>query len=240
MLIPHSQVDAARTNWRQQTRNKRAEYGLKPTDMPWTGRDDVVLRGCTAQADQENFIHELLNLRWSRQCKSRNLSVSGPVPTDIFTDLRHSITHQLGSGSGVLMSGSDFYWHWADRTLCPYEYLRLQGWPDKLRLEDLCKPIDRARTAKRPRTDVRALATKTIDLAGNMMCIPDLAAVWYSALLSCDDGTFNKPAPSPVQCQQLLSDNNPSSHTVPLLDPHDMSLEEISIAFGTSASSDEV
>ena len=164
------------------------------------------------------------------------MSPAGPVPTDILTDIRHSITHQLSNGSAVLMSSSCVYWHWADRTLCPYDYLRLQGWPDGLQLRDLGAPLVRPTTealaAKRSRQDARSTASKVVDLAGNMMCIPDLAAVWYSCVLSCDDGTFDKPPPSYAEAKQLLSDHHThEALDVPILYPHDMSVEEISIVF---------
>ena len=72
------------------------------------------------------------------------------------------------------------------------------------------------------------MGNKAVDLAGHMMCIPDLAAVWYSAILSSNDGTFRNPPPSLAKAKQLLRSNNQTMLAeVPILDPHNMTPQEI-------------
>lgn len=203
----------------------KARQSLELGDSkPWTGRSTIACRGFSKQGDEFNFLHELLDLRWATVCLWRNISASVEIPpVDVWTDGRHCLGRQIKSGSMVLLGNSQAYWYYADRTACPLELLRHQGWHSGLDIASIGNPVPgmegcplnvydmdpeggdkkRCKPNRRTRTRRANAGNKACDLAGNMVCIPDFAAVWYSAALASSD-KFQNPCPTYQQACALL------------------------------------
>ena len=87
--------------------------------------------------------------------------------------------------------------------------------------DDACAPPapegDRKRR-KHSRSKRRDPSLKAADLAGNMVCIPDFAAVWYAAVLASSD-KFQHPCPSYQQACALLGVDGEHADEGVILDP---------------------
>ena len=189
---------------------------------PWTGRADVEYRGLSQQAQQPNFLYETLDTRWEAVCAKMGMPTDidhDAMPDGIYTDCRHAFSRQLKSGGQTLLANSLPFWHKRCRTVCPKENLRNQGFGNDVKTDGLAMPVEglsmgflqpsddaeppgkrRRRMPNHPPSPDAAM----VDLAGNMVCIPDYAAVWYCAVLACESSCFEHGPPSLAQASELL------------------------------------
>ena len=216
------------TRWPKTSEMHRSKLGLSSDEMPWTDRPNMKLRGLSAQQDRKNFLHELVNLRWCALCRLHGQSFdSTNVPINAWVDVRQEFKHQLKQGGVCLLSGSLPYWFFADRVAVPLELLMHQGWnTDGLDVSKLALPVpgmegtprigegQHPEPGNRRRRIPRSIPcpqAKTTDIAGNMMCVPDLLSIWHSANLSVNNGKFEFHAPSLAKLIEVLNSSKHAS-----------------------------
>ena len=170
---------------------------------------------------ERNFLYELLDTRWVQQCRARQLDPNtAQPPTDVWADLRHCISHQLKSGNVVLLSRSLPYWFWGERTACPREILRHQGWPE-VEISSVSMPVPGMGNCRLPQhlADQHGSCQKrrrrmpvvppcpdalVVELGGNARCVPDLCMVYYCLKLSIDSDEWEFPSLSVAQLASVL------------------------------------
>ena len=198
---------------------KRKSLNLNMTmeDSPWVGRPKRI-RGCSRQGSFPNFLHNLIDCRWTELCIRRGVDVNTlNVQVNDWTDARHGADRQLKNGLVTIMSNSLPYWHYGDRTTAPIELLYHQGYGHEIDVSTLAMPVPglsytleegaehsmkqgdyvfggnvwplhkKRKRNNMPRT-LPCPNSKVANLAGQAMCLPDIAAVWACVMLSlgCD------------------------------------------------------
>ena len=117
--------------WHAEVATQRKRLELAENEDPWTSRFGASMQGLRKQANNRNFLHELINLRWAQSCSSRGLpaAVTADVPANLMVDASQAFHHQGNGPAGTPLSGSKLFWFWANRVLAPQEHMMLQGWP---------------------------------------------------------------------------------------------------------------
>ena len=105
------------------------------------------------------------------------------------------------------LSRSQPYWHYRDRVATPVELIKHQGWPDDMKVNTLADAVEGwpkelggtlngAKRARRQPVKQTTIDSALLDMAGNMMCIPDLAMVWYSTVVSIKSDAWERDPPT--------------------------------------------
>ncbi len=196
------------TVWHHETFEKRKAVGCEDLKIrPWTGREDVVLRGCMQQSQGYNFLWETLDTRWMYACYVRGDQFWVPPRDSDCTDITQSVKHQLAKGKFVLLTKSIIYWHAGDRTFAPEEHLTHNGYePNKHILEGISESVPQLKVIKEggdpsslqpkkkrakakpkvmPKPRVKH-AVKLRNLGGNGMIVPDLMSLAVSSLYAVE------------------------------------------------------
>ena len=131
-----AKADGKLYRWETVTLEKRRK--LKPSQSdrsqePWTKRDGIRLRGFSVQLSPVNFIHELLNVHFMKDCDRHQRSYDSPAPDYLMVDVRQSAENQLASGSVTMMTSTKLYVYRIDRCAAPPEHMIMNGWS----LEDI-------------------------------------------------------------------------------------------------------
>ncbi len=157
------------------------------------------------QLSQPNFIQELLDIRFMKECASRGFDfddVAVELLAHLFVDIRQDTNYQLAGGNVSIMAGSRVYSYLLDRVLTGAECMQMNGWSvldtimegvnvdavGRITSEVTGQP-QKKRRGKMPENDI-ALA----DLAGNAQCLPDLSLFTLPLIFVLQrPGLFEKP-----------------------------------------------
>ena len=224
MYLSAFQVGTAKNglfDWQTWAPKARKLYDMGENHMPWTDRCNVFVQGASKQLSRHNFMHELLNIRWKALCVARGLEDdTDQVGVDDAADVRQNNARQIKDGSVCLLTGSLVYNYRLDRTLCPKEHLRLQGWGNDINTSMLAVPVDGLSASSMPPSRVHPDArkrrkkavrqvpcpnVKIVEMAGNMMCLPDVTSVFYAAMMAVPTGVFQNGPPALARARALLS-----------------------------------
>ena len=228
--------------WHKMTDKKKLKLGIHGAS-PWAGRAGILVRGTSRQMTKWNFLHSLLDIRWSEYCKVKGLNQwSDPAPVALWTDVRQNCERQNKDGVVTQMSKSLVYWHCKDRIHCPEEALIHQGWTDTFVTKGVTNPVpnwpehllsskrgarvvsacDGQVAGRRRRTVCRVadVGNAIVDLAGNAMSLPDLAIMKYGLYLAGANDMWEHP---PIDSfEDLLNVGDAKVE----LDPHAMSADQ--------------
>ncbi len=224
-----------------------------PDEKHWTQRPGIKLRGCTKQSDPTSFLSELINLRYSKHCRSHKLDVTATnVPMNLYTDIRHRLRNQDADGGIFLLTNSVPYHYHSDRTLVARESLGHMGWSHdsgtttlRRAIPDWPEPSNKKKKAKAkavPEESVAALAPPKkkrkapanrrtshekllSDLAGNAMGASEIDLVVYTGQLAMVSPMWPKGPPSLAQLKEMLGMRDDSSAPAVVLDPSAPSAE---------------
>ena len=185
------------------TSQARQKLGVDADYRPWISRSQIILKGCSKQQHESNFLWELLDIRWMRFVRQAGLSDTDDAPSFLFTDARQNVNRQLRSGSMSLLTSSLPYWHAADRVAIPLECFLHNGWDQSIKLASINEPVsewpvadEKVATSKKKQTGpvkprrqqtTPQDATATANLAANGMALPDLCLVLYTSILTISD-----------------------------------------------------
>lgn len=208
MCTPHK---ARGDKWQPHAEAGRAKYKMNSAE-DFTARPHIQLRGCATQVTSPNFLHETVNIRWAALADRLGLARTAEPDINMWVDARHAYERQQKNGSLTLLGHSLPYNYKLDRVMLPEEACRHQGWPSscalncsllavpvpgmtngssKKVLTSMPPPEDHPKKKARhsqggagKRGPLPDPGGKLVDMAGNMMCVPDFVAVWFVGALS--------------------------------------------------------
>jgi len=198
---------------------RAADPSVEFDNVAWTKRSNTFLRGLQSQAQSDNFLHNVINLRAVDHAVKYNLPHALPeVPRNLLVNTRQNVCRQDPEGTITLLSHSVPYWYAGDRTLVCEEHMFLMGYDDDLNLDGIHMPIATKKVcdehvAKRRR--IRSCGSgphpyhnKVVDIAGNGMVVPELMALCYAAQLAADNNMFEcRPPPAPQNLDEVVSEH---------------------------------
>lgn len=169
---------------------------------PWAQRPGITLAGLRRQGNDFNWLHDNIDLRWSRYCVSKKLPLDHELTeNEVLTDYVKSFGHQNPNGTFVLHCNSKAYSHNLDRSLIPVEHFALQGWHIfDLQFggitapfdDDILEVVDSEALAarKKRRSQKREPDAAVRKIAGNGMCLSEIGRLYYASYLAQDNGMF--------------------------------------------------
>ena len=83
----------------------------------------------------------MLDVRVGEWLCKEGLPLHSVLPEHFGTDVRQSVYRNLKDGKLLLLTGSRFYLHDPDRTLCIEEYYYGQGWGTDIQIDTLHHPV---------------------------------------------------------------------------------------------------
>ena len=216
MILPYvaPRKDGKNHAWLKVTQDKRNKLGGPAVDRefrPWTSRENVVVRGCSVQADPINFLHELLDVRWMYDCQRRGVEYNADPEVGLTADIRQDARYQLSNGSTTMQSNSCIYMYHEDRCACPEEMMFFQGWGHDVTMagvarkviEEICPRLQDF-SGKRRKGKLAAPAAKLVDLAGDGVVLPDFAMFFLPLIYVLRVGQFKKPQPTTLELRTIL------------------------------------
>ena len=182
-------------------------------------RPGITLSGFSRQASQLNFLHETLDVRWGEICDYAGLPLNSSALANHYCDARQDARRQISSGAAVILTNSQLYWYPEDRALVDREHMYHMGWDSDIddSTVDDCHPSFPTKHQQRsskgksshvlsppPAKKMRGTKARkmracnhnrrsVMDLAGNAMVLPDLAAVIWPVILACEGDYFEHP-----------------------------------------------
>ena len=183
--------------WQTTCCKKRQDLKVDLDLRPWTSRPSVQLHGISRQLSSPNFVCELLDVHFLVDAQRNHLSSDGPPRSELMADITQDLRYQTQGGPTSMLSASRIYVYERDRTTCPEENLRLNGWGDDVNMAAVDRDVigefrqhASGQPLKKSRGKKVLASTKLRDLAGNGECLPDLGAVVVPLVLVMNAGFF--------------------------------------------------
>ncbi len=225
------------------------------------------MRGCRKQAQTDNFMWELLDLRWTEACKFFKVPCSIPLreAPAVVTDRRQHLARQKRNGKITLTTKSHVYCHTPlDRCMTMEESWIHQGWGMEMKLDDIGnvlpqktrdlltaeKELAAAAAAallpegeappplKRTRPQRRQPDVPGRSLAGACFCQPDLYLLVVCGCIASEaPGIWEFPPMEPPEMEGWATADYRVSHLV--VDPEDVSGLRHACAHAGDESSDD-
>ena len=215
------------------TASKRNKFGIPDrSQKPFTSRAGVQMRGIAKQITPINFIHELLDVKLAEDCAKRNVPLDAELNEWLMADVRQDAGYQSVGGGNTLLSGSRMFHFRRDRCWVAHEHLFAQGWGHDVDVaginEDIIKELEKevadpvAAAQKKRRMGRKPDWWNVLTgLAGNQICLPDMAHIVMPVLLAVDIGQFEKPLTmSDLDAVSNVHEDESARASIELLDPN--------------------